>query len=121
MIQFGTITVPAAIGRTGRTVLKREGDGATPIAVDDGCFTASAAATDHAPSPRRLPIRRIRPDMLWCDQPAECNYNRLVKAPFRPSHEEMKRGDGLYDVCLVHGLESSPRGCETAARQSSSI
>jgi L,D-peptidoglycan transpeptidase YkuD (ErfK/YbiS/YcfS/YnhG family) len=46
-------------------------------------------------------IRRIRSDMLWCDQPENPNYNRLVKAPFCPSHEEMKRKDGLYDVCLV--------------------
>lgn len=32
LIQFGALRVPAAIGRSGRTVLKREGDGATPIA-----------------------------------------------------------------------------------------
>ncbi len=49
----------------------------------------------------RLPIRLIRADMLWCDQSGDANYNRLVKAPFGPSHEEMKRKDGLYDVCLV--------------------
>jgi L,D-peptidoglycan transpeptidase YkuD (ErfK/YbiS/YcfS/YnhG family) len=49
----------------------------------------------------RLPIRLIREDMLWCDQPGDPNYNRLVRAPFRPSHEEMQRKDGLYDVCLV--------------------
>jgi L,D-peptidoglycan transpeptidase YkuD (ErfK/YbiS/YcfS/YnhG family) len=48
-----------------------------------------------------LAVRRIRSDMLWCDQPDNANYNRLVKAPFRPSHEEMKRKDALYDVCLV--------------------
>jgi len=51
--------------------------------------------------PTALPIKRIRSDMLWCDQPADANYNRLVKAPFKPSHEEMKRKDGLYDICLV--------------------
>lgn len=48
-----------------------------------------------------LPMRRTQGSMLWCDAPADPNYNRLVRAPFRPSHEEMKRGDGLYDVCLV--------------------
>ncbi|MBB3542779.1 L,D-peptidoglycan transpeptidase YkuD (ErfK/YbiS/YcfS/YnhG family) [Rhizobium sp. BK399] len=48
-----------------------------------------------------LAVRRIHGDMLWCDQPNNANYNRLVKAPFRPSHEEMKRKDALYDVCLV--------------------
>lgn len=48
-----------------------------------------------------LPMTRIRKSMLWCDAPGDPNYNRLVKAPFSPSHEEMARTDGLYDVCLV--------------------
>src|SRR5690606_12366061 len=48
-----------------------------------------------------LPFRRIRPAMLWCDEPKHPSYNRLVRAPFTPSHEEMRREDGLYDICLV--------------------
>ena len=32
LVQLGPVVVPAAIGRAGRTVLKREGDGATPVA-----------------------------------------------------------------------------------------
>ncbi len=32
IVRLGAMTVPAAIGRSGRTVMKREGDGATPIA-----------------------------------------------------------------------------------------
>jgi L,D-peptidoglycan transpeptidase YkuD (ErfK/YbiS/YcfS/YnhG family) len=92
--------VPAAIGRSGRTVLKREGDGATPIA---SMKLLSGFRRGERPACLRtlLPIRRIRNDMLWCDQPGDPNYNRLVKAPFRPSHEELKRDDGLYDICLV--------------------
>jgi L,D-peptidoglycan transpeptidase YkuD (ErfK/YbiS/YcfS/YnhG family) len=92
--------VPAAIGRSGRTVLKREGDGATPIA---SMKLLSGFRRGERPACLRtlLPIPRIRNDMLWCDQPGDPNYNRLVKAPFRPSHEELKRDDGLYDICLV--------------------
>ncbi len=100
LIQFGTITVPAAIGRSGRTILKREGDGATPIASMKLLY-----GFRRGDRPMRLEtplaIRRIRKDMLWCDQPENPNYNRLTKAPFLSSHEEMKRKDGLYDVCLV--------------------
>jgi L,D-peptidoglycan transpeptidase YkuD (ErfK/YbiS/YcfS/YnhG family) len=94
------MVVPAAVGRTGRTTRKREGDGATPIG-----SMALLSGFRRGERPLRvqtqLPIRLIREDMLWCDQPDDPNYNRLVKAPFRPSHEEMKRKDGLYDVCLV--------------------
>ncbi len=32
LVQCGPLVVPAAIGRSGRTLLKREGDGATPVA-----------------------------------------------------------------------------------------
>lgn len=100
LVQCGNIVVPAAIGRSGRTALKREGDGATPIAgmkLLYGFFRG-----DHMRPPvTPLSLRRIRPDMLWCDQPGDSNYNRPVRAPFRASHEELRRKDGLYDICLV--------------------
>lgn len=100
LVQFGGLTVRAAIGRSGRRALKREGDGATPIAAMKMLYGFTRG--DHVRSlATPLSMRRIRKDMLWCDQPENPNYNRLVKAPFKPSHEEMMRGDGLYDVCLV--------------------
>jgi L,D-peptidoglycan transpeptidase YkuD (ErfK/YbiS/YcfS/YnhG family) len=100
IVQCGQMRLPAAIGRSGRTAVKREGDGATPIAAMTllyGFFRGDRAGALRTP----LPMRRIRPAMLWCDAPGDPNYNRLVQAPFKPSHEEMRRGDGLYDVCLV--------------------
>ncbi len=100
LVRCGPLTMPAAIGRSGRSVLKREGDGATPVAAMKLLY--GFIRGDRIRSlPTPLPMRRIRKDMLWCDQPESANYNRLVKAPFKPSHEEMLRGDGLYDVCLV--------------------
>ena len=100
IVSFGGITVPAAIGRSGRSILKREGDGATPIAAMPLLygFTRGDRVRSLATP---LPVRRIRKDMLWCDQPEHASYNRLVKAPFQRSHEEMMRQDGLYDICLV--------------------
>ena len=100
LVQVGPLIVPAAIGRSGRSILKREGDGATPIAGMK--LLHGFTRGDRIRSLKTaLPMRRIRKDMLWCDQPDNPNYNRLVKAPFKPSHEELHRGDGLYDICLV--------------------
>ena len=108
LMQVGPLTIPAAIGRSGRSILKRERDGATPIA--DMKLLYGFTRGDHVRFLRTaLPMRRIRKDMLWCDQPDNPNYNRLVKAPFRPSHEEMRRGDGLYDICLVLDWNVSSR------------
>jgi L,D-peptidoglycan transpeptidase YkuD (ErfK/YbiS/YcfS/YnhG family) len=102
------VTLPAAIGRSGRTAFKREGDGATPFAAMQVLY--GFVRGDRVKSlPTALPMRRIRPHMLWCDQPEHPSYNRLVKAPFTPSHEEMKRKDGLYDVCLVLDWNVSSR------------
>ncbi|MGV1758651.1 L,D-transpeptidase family protein [Rhizobium sp. A22-96] len=108
LVKVGPLTVQAAIGRSGRSILKREGDGATPIASMKLLYGFMRG--DHVRLPQTaLPMRRIRKDMLWCDQPEDANYNRLVKAPFKPSHEEMRRGDGLYDICLVLDWNVSSR------------
>ena len=108
LVAFDGIVVPAAIGRAGRTVLKREGDGATPIAAMTLLSGFVRGERLRLP-PTSLPMRRIRPEMLWCDQPEDANYNRLVKSPFRPSHEEMMRSDCLYDICLVLDWNMSSR------------
>jgi L,D-peptidoglycan transpeptidase YkuD (ErfK/YbiS/YcfS/YnhG family) len=100
MVNLAGQTFKAAIGRSGTSALKREGDGATPIAamkLMHGFWRAERLALP----PTALPMQRIRGNMLWCDEPKHSAYNRLVRTPFRPSHEEMKRTDGLYDICLV--------------------
>ncbi|PTM96317.1 L,D-transpeptidase family protein [Mycoplana dimorpha] len=100
ILQYGPVRLPAAIGRSGTTPFKREGDGATPIApmrLLHGFIRGDRLRGVATP----LPLRRTRADMLWCDAPDHPSYNRLVRAPFLASHEEMRRADGLYDVCLV--------------------
>jgi L,D-peptidoglycan transpeptidase YkuD (ErfK/YbiS/YcfS/YnhG family) len=104
IISFKGITLQASIGRSGTSAFKREGDGATPIAamkLISGFTRGERIRLPQTP----LSMRRISGDMLWCDEPKHAAYNRLVTqrvgAPFKPSHEEMKRTDGLYDVCLV--------------------
>lgn len=100
VLSLGPIRVPAAIGRSGRTSRKREGDGATPIASMKVLY--GFVRGDRVPPLRTaLPLKRISRNMLWCDEPRHPAYNRLVKAPFKSSHEEMQRADGLYDICLV--------------------
>ncbi len=100
IVSFKGITLQAAIGRSGVTAFKREGDGGTPIASMKLISGFSRGERVRLPQ-TRLSMRRIGEDMLWCDEPKHAAYNRLVKAPFKPSHEEMKRADGLYDICLV--------------------
>lgn len=101
IVQAGHLTFRAALGRSGRTSRKREGDGATPIAAMRFMYGYIRRDRLSGPLGTRLPLASIDATMLWCDAPADASYNRPVRAPFAPSHEEMKRKDGLYDVCLV--------------------
>ncbi|MBW9087230.1 L,D-transpeptidase [Rhizobium wenxiniae] len=108
IVSFKGITLQAAIGRSGVSAFKREGDGATPIAamkLISGFTRGERIRLPQTP----LSMRRIGAEMLWCDEPRHAAYNRLVKSPFRPSHEEMMRTDGLYDVCLVMDWNISSR------------
>ncbi len=100
IVCVGGITVAAALGRSGTTAFKREGDGATPIAAMRLLYGFTRGDRIRLPQ-TALPLKRIRKTMLWCDQPEHPAYNRLVMAPFASSHEEMMRSDGVYDICLV--------------------
>jgi len=95
----GHMRVRCALGRSGTTRHKREGDGATPV----GSFALLQMfyRPDKGPRPRALlPARTIRPDDGWCDAPQDRAYNTLVKRPYPASHEEMWRGDDMYDLVV---------------------
>lgn len=94
------LALPCALGRTGLTRFKREGDGATPVGRLS--FLAGYRRADRGlPVPAPVSLEPIRPDLGWCDDPSDGRYNRPVRLPFAPSHERMFRDDGLYDIVLV--------------------
>ncbi len=108
VLRYGTHNYLCRLGRSGRKVLKREGDGATPI----GCWPIRGVF--YRPDrlnrpPSRLPTHPLRPDWGWCDAPEDRNYNRLVTLPYAASAEVLWRDDPLYDLFLVIGYNDRPR------------
>lgn len=102
-------SVPCAIGRSGLTALKREGDGASPrgrFAVLGGWYRPDRAP--HRP-PSGVRLAPMRPADGWCDAPGDRNYNRPVRLPYPASHEAMWRDDPLYDVVLALDWNMGPR------------
>jgi L,D-peptidoglycan transpeptidase YkuD (ErfK/YbiS/YcfS/YnhG family) len=100
--------VRAALGRSGIVALKREGDGGTPL----GRFPIRQVLyrADRMPRPRmRLPIHAIHAGEGWCDDPADRNYNRLVRLSPKASIDGLSRADHLYDLVLVLGYNELPR------------
>lgn len=107
--QLNGRTVRAALGKGGITSAsdKREGDGATPL----GSWPVRRVLyrPDRVEPPvTALPVRALREDDGWCDDPADPAYNRPVRRPYTASHEAMWREDGLYDIILVLGHNDDP-------------
>ena len=99
---------PCALGKTGLTRTKQEGDGATPRLLTRPLYGFYRA--DREAKPRsRLPFYPLRSNMGWCDAPAHPSYNRLVHLPCPDSHENMWREDALYDLVLVLDINFSER------------
>ncbi|TLG78079.1 L,D-transpeptidase family protein [Methylocystis sp. B8] len=103
----GSLVLPCALGRTGVTRDKREGDGATPAGRWPLLYFYL-----REPIPLRLPWRRTRRGDLWCDDPRSFLYNKPLRAPSRLGHEEMWRKDALYNAVGVmdYNLRSRARG-----------
>ena len=96
-----------AVGRSGFSTNKREGDGTTPI----GEFPVRAVfyrADRITRPPTKLPCRPLVEADGWCDDPADPHYNRPVTLPYAASHENMMRPDGLYDLVVALGYNDDP-------------
>src|SRR3954470_10091279 len=103
----GPFSMPCALGGSGATHDKREGDGASPV----GRFRVLQAfyRADRLPRPRTLlPLTAIGPEDGWCDDPSDRRYNRPIRLPDPARHERMRREDGLYDVVLDLDFNRSP-------------
>ncbi len=99
ILQSGAWSIRCAIGRSGRTMHKKEGDGASPVGEYD-ILSWRLRAVVGAPRPC-APWRATRETDGWCDDPAHGAYNRAVVLPFPASCETMWRDDGKYHAVGV--------------------
>ncbi len=108
ILAAGSIRLPVALGRSGIRTDKREGDGGTPR----GWFRLLRLwwRADRHPRPRTaLPVRPIRPEDAWSEDPADRRYNRPVRrAPGRPG-DRLRRDDHLYDFIIEIDHNTRPR------------
>jgi L,D-peptidoglycan transpeptidase YkuD (ErfK/YbiS/YcfS/YnhG family) len=103
----GDLAFRCALGATGVTRSKREGDKATPA----GRFPLRRVlyrADRVAPPAIALPADPIGPQDGWCDAPADPQYNRPVSLPYPASHERLWREDHVYDIVVILGYNDAP-------------
>jgi len=105
---MGPLVLPCALGRSGQSTRKREGDGATPSGTWRPLRVLYRA--DRVQRPRTaLPVRPLRIGDGWCDAIGDRNYNRYVHHPYPTSAERLWREDALYDVIVVLDHNQRPR------------
>jgi L,D-peptidoglycan transpeptidase YkuD (ErfK/YbiS/YcfS/YnhG family) len=65
---------------------------------------------DRHPRPRTfLPIRAIRPEDAWCEDPHSRHYNQPVRLDRDHGGDRLKRDDHLYDFIIEIDHNSCPR------------
>jgi L,D-peptidoglycan transpeptidase YkuD (ErfK/YbiS/YcfS/YnhG family) len=98
-LMAGPRVIPVALGRGGIVANKREGDGGTP----KGTFRPRRLwwRADRHPRPQTfLPVRAIRPEDAWCEDPSSRNYNRPLKLRRDGGGDLLTRQDHLYDFIV---------------------
>jgi L,D-peptidoglycan transpeptidase YkuD (ErfK/YbiS/YcfS/YnhG family) len=108
VLTAGRLAIPVVLGRSGIRANKREGDGATPR----GRFRLVGLwwRPDRLPRPQtRLPVRRITPEVAWCEDPASRRYNRPFRRSANEPGDRLWRDDHLYDLILELDHNTRPR------------
>jgi L,D-peptidoglycan transpeptidase YkuD (ErfK/YbiS/YcfS/YnhG family) len=96
----GQFRISCALGPAGIVRLKREGDRGTPA----GRFRLlwGYYRPDRArPQAAGPPLKPMRRDQGWCEDPKSPRYNRAVRLPARDATDKMWRDDHLYDLTFV--------------------
>lgn len=104
----GPLALPVALGRGGIRANKREGDGGTPR----GSFRLRRLwwRADREPRPlTHLPVRRIRGDDGWCEDPRDRHYNQPIRLAPEATGDRLKRADRLYDLIVELDHNTRPR------------
>jgi L,D-peptidoglycan transpeptidase YkuD (ErfK/YbiS/YcfS/YnhG family) len=96
----GDLRIPCALGPAGIVRRKREGDGGTPA----GRFAllwAFYRPDRQRPAAGGVPLRALRREAGWCEDPRSPSYNRPVQLPSKLVSDAMWRDDHLYDLTIV--------------------
>lgn len=107
ILTCGRLQFRCAIGASGLSGDKREGDKATPVgtfALRECWYRADRMAVPQT----GLTLRVIGKDDGWSDDPGSPEYNRHVSLPYGFSHERLWRDDAIYDVVVPLAYNDDP-------------
>ena len=97
---FDDFIFQCSIGKNGKKANKIEGDKTTP----KGTFLLKEVyyRPDRVKNLKtKLNLKKIYPNMGWCDDPLSKKYNSLIKTKSNFHYEKMFRKDHKYDIIIV--------------------
>lgn len=108
ILKFGKKTYRCALGKSGVTVTKKEGDNKSPV----GRYGLRSVYYRYdklrRPIYSQVPLMALLEEDGWCDDPDDKAYNKSVMLPYHASAEKLWRDDDLYDVLVVLGYNDEP-------------
>ena len=97
-----------SIGKRGIKSKKKEGDKATPA----GIFSLGQLyyRADRVNKPdTKIPLKIIKKNMGWCDNPQDKNYNKEIKITSNLGHEKLFKKNNAYDYLIVINYNTKKR------------
>ena len=108
VLAVGGLRFACSVGRSGISVRKCEGDGASPKG--SWKLTRLFYRADRLAPPRSgLWPEALKAGQGWCETVGDRNYNRPVQIPYATAHETMCRADHLYDIVIATSHNDCPR------------
>ncbi len=103
----GTKRFDCALGKSGVSIDKVEGDGKTPVGTH--ALRELYYRADRLTKPETgMEAKVLQQDMAWCDDPAHPDYNKRITLP-HPTDTREKRGDDpIFDIIVVLGYNDDP-------------
>tara|TARA_B110001452_G_C15145496_1_gene398791 strand:- start:62 stop:553 length:492 start_codon:yes stop_codon:yes gene_type:complete len=89
-----------SIGKRGIKSKKKEGDKATPA----GIFSLGKLyyRADRVDKPKtKIPLKAIKKNMGWCDDPQDKDYNKEIKITSNLGNEKLFKKNNAYDYFIV--------------------
>ena len=89
-----------SIGKSGIKLKKKEGDKTTPA----GVFSLGKLyyRADRVDKPKtKIPLKAIKKNMGWCDDPQDKDYNKEIKITSNLGNEKLFKKNNAYDYFIV--------------------
>lgn len=99
--------LPCAIGRGGIVQDKHEGDLGTPVGKYHLLWMYWRPDRSARPT-TILPTIALGPQQGWSEAPDDPLYNQPIQHPHAYPADRMRRGDPLYDLCVVTDQNMHP-------------